>query len=124
MTRKAKAPADELGLGDDPLMDSDPLVTTFYQRARDAISSVPAGLKIDDADVTATRRRKAAKGRQPLREGQSFRLVTFSFSEEDVARLDALLQEAKRTGHKRVSRSQIVRLALRAVDLSDLPEQI
>ena len=42
MNRKAKVPDDELGLGDDPLMDSDPLVTTFYQRARDAISTIPA----------------------------------------------------------------------------------
>jgi hypothetical protein len=114
-TKKRAAPkdsdVDELGLGDDPLADEepsrDPLAEHFYRRS-----------------PTEKPRRARAKGRQPLKDGKTFRLVTFSFYEEDVARLDALLAEAKKKGHKRVSRSQIVRLALRQVDVSDLPEVI
>lgn len=103
---------EELGLGDDPLAGGeDPLADHFYRR--------PAAGSADKG-----RRAPRAKGRQPLKEGKTFRLVTFSFYEEDVARLDALLEEAKRKGHKRVSRSQIVRLALRQVDVEDLPEVI
>lgn len=98
---------EELGLGDNPLEDRDPLVTTFYR-----------------APEPAKGRGRRTKGRQPLKEGRTWRLVTFSFYEEDVRRLDALLNDAKRRGHKRVSRSQIVRLALRQVDLSSLPELI
>lgn len=109
MTKK-KAHEEELGLGDDPLAgDADPLAEHFYRRA-------PA--------PPEKPRRARAKGRQPLKDGRTFRLVTFSFYEEDVARLDALLEQAKKNGHKRVSRSQIVRLALRQVDVGDLPEVI
>lgn len=108
MTGKRKTDdEEELGLGDNPLDERDPLVTTFY-RAPEA----PKG------------RGRRGKGRQPLKEGRTWRLVTFSFYEEDVRRLDALLADAKKRGHKRVSRSQIVRLALRQVDLDSLPELI
>ena len=50
--------------------------------------------------------------------------MTFSFYEDDVERLDALLVQARKLGHRKVSRSQIVRLALRQVDLSKLPDVI
>ena len=108
-TKKPRAAAvvepEELGLGDDPLAGGeDPLATHFYQAAKP--------------------RKVRAKGRQPLPDGKSWRLVTFSFYEEDVRRLDALLAEAKKKGHRRVSRSQIVRLALRNVDLDGLPDVI
>lgn len=96
---------DELGLGANPLADADPLASTFYR-----------------APEPAKARGRRSRGRQPLKDGRTWRLVTFSFYEEDVRRLDALLSEAKRRGHKRVSRSQIVRLALRQVDLASLPE--
>lgn len=98
---------DEAGLGDDPLADArlDPLVEHFYVPPR-------------------TVKKKQGKGRQPLPDGRSFRLVTFSFYEEDVARLDELLAEARKKGHRKVSRSQIVRLALRQVDLGELPPDV
>lgn len=113
MTKKKAHDDEELGLGDDPLAgaDADPLAEHFYRRAP---PTTPAEKP----------KRAKVKGRQPLKEGRTFRLVTFSFYEEDVARLDALLEQAKKNGHKRVSRSQIVRLALRQVDVSDLPEVI
>jgi hypothetical protein len=96
-----------VGLGDDPLEGAprDALLDAFY-------------------GAPATKRPRRRRGRQPLKDGRTFRLVTFSFYEEDVARLDALLQEARKQGHRRTSRSQIVRLALRHVDLSQLPEDI
>jgi hypothetical protein len=65
-----------------------------------------------------------AKGRQPLADGKSFRLVTFSFYEDDVARLDELLVQARANGHRKASRSQIVRLALRQVNIVDLPDDV
>lgn len=109
-TPREPSAAEELGLGDDPLAGSDALVEHFYRRAEEAPHAKP--------------RRVRGKGRQPLKDGKTFRLVTFSFYEEDVARLDALLLEARRRGLKRVSRSQLVRLALRQVDLDGLPEVI
>jgi hypothetical protein len=119
VTKKKAHDEEELGLGDDPLAgESDPLAEHFYRR------SPPTTAPSAAASAGEKTRRARAKGRQPLKDGRTFRLVTFSFYEEDVARLDALLEEAKKNGHKRVSRSQIVRLALRQVDVSDLPEVI
>ena len=59
-----------------------------------------------------------------MADGKSFRLVTFSFYEDDVARLDELLAQARSQGHRKASRSQIVRLALRQVNIVDLPDEI
>jgi hypothetical protein len=108
--KKRAVDDDEIGLGEDPLSGGDPLVEHFYKPAKTATTTKPSKAK--------------AKGRQPLKDGQTWRLVTFSFYEDDVARLDALLEEAKKRGHRKVSRSQIVRLALRNVDLKHLPDVI
>ena len=99
----APALETELGLGHNPLDDEDPVVAALYAR--------PAA-------------RTKLPGRRPLQEGRSWRLVTFSFYEDDVARLDALLLKAKKRGHRRANRSQIMRLALRQVDISKLPELV
>ncbi|MBM4281679.1 MAG: hypothetical protein FJ137_13280 [Deltaproteobacteria bacterium] len=109
-TRASRPDGAEQGLGDNPLADParDPLLDAFY----------------GPGPAKRATKKKRGKGRQPLKDGKTFRLVTFSFYEEDVARLDKLLQEARRRGHRRVSRSQIVRLALRQVDLSQLPEEV
>jgi hypothetical protein len=109
-----ETPDDDLGLGlgDNPLAGiDDPLAEHFYQ--------APAR-----AGASRAKSRARGKGRQPLPDGKSWRLVTFSFYEDDVKRLDALLAEAKKKGHRKVSRSQIVRLALRNVDLSGLPDVV
>ncbi len=101
---RGKANSAELGLGDNPLAD-DVLVDAFYAPVKKKTGRKP-------------------RGRQPLKDGRTFRLVTFSVYEDDVARLDQLLADARELGHRRVSRSQIVRLALRQVDLSQLPDEI
>jgi hypothetical protein len=97
------------GLGENPLKDDDALVDALYRDPRSSGS---------------TARRGRGASRRPLPDGRSFRLVTFSFYEEDVARLDELLALAKERGHRGVSRSQIVRLALRQVNLDALPKRI
>jgi len=106
---------DEQGLGDNPLGGDDaldPLADAFYAP------------RADGAQARTAKRRRGSRERQPLQEGKSFRLVTFSFYEDDVARLDELLRLARARGHRKANRSQIVRLALRQVDLSKLPDEI
>ena len=123
---KPKAPADTApdvaaddvvgeGLGDDPFAH-DPVFEALY-----APSAVVARAPAPPAPHPNKGR---TKERRPLKEGQDWRLVTFSFYEDDVERLDALLVQARKLGHRKVSRSQIVRLALRQVDLSKLPDVI
>ncbi len=119
MTAKAtKRESEELGLGDNPLSADDVLTETFYAAPKKATAA-----KKKAASTTTTK--KAGRGRRmPLKDGASFRLVTFSFYEEDVARLDKLLAEARKKGKRKASRSQIVRLALRQVDVSALPDEV
>jgi hypothetical protein len=110
--RARKAVSEELGLGDNPLAADDVLVETFYAAPKKATAKKPATKK------------KTRGRRMPLKDGASFRLVTFSFYEDDVVRLDQLLAEARKQGKRKASRSQIVRLALRHVDVALLPDDV
>jgi hypothetical protein len=131
----------EQGLGVNPLDGDDPLTDAFYRAPTPrAVPAPPASVATTTSTVPTTAStlpptastpptkapggRARGKGRQPLQDGKSFRLVTFSIYEEDVARLDELLREARKLGHRRASRSQIVRLALRQVDLTELPDDV
>lgn len=107
----------ELGLGDNPLSSDDIMADVFFSPARPKKAT-------PETKTATTTKKPRGKGRQPLKDGRSFRLVTFSFYEEDVARLDKLLAEAKKKGFRSTSRSQIVRLALRQVDVTQLPDEI
>ena len=93
------------GLGSNPLAESDPLAQTLY--ATPSKGSV-----------------KSKAARKPTKEGQNWRLVTFSFYEEDVRLLDQLLSEAKDRGLRKVNRSQLMRFALRQIDLDKFPPTI
>ena len=103
MNQKKNAPQD--GMGSNPLNEADPLAETLYAR-----------------NSKATGKGKA--GRKPQKEGQSWRLVTFSFYEEDVQLLDSLLADAKARGLRKVNRSQLMRFALRQIDLDQFPPTI
>jgi hypothetical protein len=127
----------EQGLGSNPLDTDGGLdllavdVTTgatetdaFYGAPPPTMPPPPLATTSTTTTTSTPAKRPRARGRQPLPDGRTFRLVTFSFYEEDVARLDALLKAARQKGHRKASRSQIVRLALRHVDLDGLPEDI
>jgi len=124
--RPAAGPDVEQGLGDNPLADvgGDPFTAAFYGVGPTLTPTTAPTTATAAKKKTTTTTKAKPKGRQPLADGKSFRLVTFSFYEEDVARLDELLAEARNNGHRKASRSQIVRLALRQVNLVDLPDEI
>lgn len=118
MNAKPKRDTEELGLGDNPLSSADDVLTeTFY--------AAPKTAKKKAKKATKKKASSSGRGRRmPLKDGASFRLVTFSFYEEDVARLDKLLADARKKGKRKASRSQIVRLALRHVDVALLPDEV
>ena len=64
------------------------------------------------------------KGKAEKVSGKDFQKDLQKLVDELSVASDKLQGKAKKKGHKRVSRSQIVRLALRQVDVSDLPEVI
>jgi hypothetical protein len=117
----------ELGLGDNPLEDVGahevvaPEPVPASAEANALYDSTPPVLSTPTAGAP---KKPRARGRQPLPDGRTFRLVTFSFYEEDVARLDALMKAARHKGHRRANRSQIVRLALRQFNLDALPDDL
>lgn len=130
MAARTKRPGSALvegeqGLGDNPLADVgvDPFAAAFYG-VRAATPATTSPTTAANAKKPTRASKAKPKGRQPLADGKSFRLVTFSFYEDDVARLDELLAMAKANGHRKASRSQIVRLALRQVNIVDLPDDI
>ncbi len=77
---------------------------TFY---REGATKVPAKKK---------RVRKAKK-----KEDLHYEVICISLYKEDLARLDAMVAELKEQGHRKISRSGLIRFALDQVDLEKLP---
>ena len=66
------------------------------------------------------RRRKKPKAKQP----DHYKVICISMYVEDLARLDAKVAGLKDEGHRKMSRSALIRFALDQVDLSKLPPSI
>jgi hypothetical protein len=62
-------------------------------------------------------RRKRAKALKP----DHYEVICISLYKEDLARLDAKVRSLKEGGHRRMSRSALIRYALDTVDLDALP---
>jgi hypothetical protein len=81
------------------------LSETFYQAAPPAERATPA------------RGRKRAKAPKP----EHYEVICISLYKEDLARLDEKVQALKERGHRKMSRSALIRYALDSVDLERLP---
>ncbi len=62
-------------------------------------------------------RRARAKALKP----DHYEVICISLYKEDLARLDAKVRELKERGHRKMSRSALIRYALDTVDLDALP---
>lgn len=51
-----------------------------------------------------------------------YEVICISLYKEDLARLDAMVAELKERGHRKMSRSALIRFALDTADLSALPK--
>lgn len=81
-------------------------------------------LKQGDADVLARefygkRRAKAAPKKAAA---EHYSIVCISLYNEDLERLDKKVQELKRAGHRKMTRSALIRFALDQVDTRKLPK--
>lgn len=69
----------------------------------------------------------AAYGDEPAAEGAKkprpthYKVVCISLYNEDIDRLDRLVQELKRRGHTKANKSQVIREALLQIDLDKVP---
>lgn len=51
-----------------------------------------------------------------------YKVISISLYTEDIELLEQLVQEAKKLGHTKANKSQIIRCALRTLDLQKLPK--
>lgn len=91
--------ADPRGLGEDPLSADDVLDRDFFREPKKGA---------DEA---------RAKSDKP----KHYKVVSISLYNEDIEKLEALVAELKRRGHRRANKSQLIRFALDTVDIDDLP---
>jgi hypothetical protein len=100
------------------------------QRARDTMASVLEGDEVEtilrrtfyggDAPTTAPTRPKKARPKAP--KPDHYEVICISMYKEDLGRLDEKVTELKEAGHRKMSRSALIRFALDQVDLSKLPK--
>ena len=65
-------------------------------------------------------KRRPAKARKPAK-AEHYDVICISLYKEDLTRLDAMVAKLKKRGHRRVSRSALIRFALDQVDPKDFP---
>ena len=60
---------------------------------------------------------KKAKAKKP----DHYDVICISLYKEDLAQLDKMVAKLKKRGHRRISRSALIRFALDQVDIQDFP---
>ena len=63
--------------------------------------------------------RKKKKKRKP--KPDHYEVICISLYKEDLARLDEMVSKLKSDGHRKMSRSALIRFALDTADLDELP---
>jgi hypothetical protein len=72
-------------------------------------------------------RGNGAKAKRPKRKPKAqkkpdhYDVICISLYKEDLAQLDEMVAKLKKRGHRRVSRSALIRFALDRVDIRDFP---
>ncbi len=54
---------------------------------------------------------------------EGYKVISISLYDEDLEYLEALVSELKRRGHRRVSKSRLVRFALRSVNIDNIARE-
>ena len=67
-------------------------------------------------------KRRRAKAKKPkLKKPDHYDVICISLYNEDLAQLDKMVAKLKKRGHRRISRSALIRFALDQVDIGDFP---
>ena len=74
---------------------------------------------VEPAKVQPAARKKR---RRPKPAEVDYQVICISLYDEDLAALDAKVKGLKASGHRKMSRSALIRFALDQVDLSKLPK--
>jgi hypothetical protein len=68
-----------------------------------------------------TTKRSRAKAKAKKKKPDHYDVICISLYKEDLAELDTMVAKLKKQGHRRVSRSALIRFALDEVDIRDFP---
>lgn len=91
-------------LTDDPLSETEQILRDDFYGAR------------GDAEPPARSARPKTKKPKPTH----YKVVCISLYTQDIANLEAKVAELKRRGYTKANKSQLIRLALRNLDLDDV----
>lgn len=111
----------------DPLTDAETILRDdFYGRTQAApvakihdAETVPSKLpstKASPSTLTTTTKRAKAKSKPT-----HYKVVCISLYTQDIQNLESMVAELKRRGHTKANKSQLIRQALRMIDLDKLP---
>lgn len=111
-----KQPVDEIeppAMGRDPLADDEEILASTFYGGAEAPARRPK--KAQSAPRRTPRRRKKAAPTH-------YKIVSISLYNEDIERIDRLVQELKENGHPKANRSALIRFAIDNVDISKMPK--
>ena len=101
-------------LTNDPLSETEKILRDEYYGAGD-----------DDRDEAESREaaspREAAPAKRKKPKPTHYKVVCISLYTQDIESLEAKVAELKRRGHTKANKSQLIRYALRQLDLDKLP---
>jgi hypothetical protein len=97
--------------------------------AKDAVRDIFDADEVREVLSETFYREPASSAREPKRRARAkalkpdhYEVICISLYNEDLARLDAKVQRLKEQGHRKMSRSALIRYALDTVDLDALPK--
>lgn len=97
--------------------------------SHDGLSGLLSDTEIDDVlsstfyrqDLAPAKARSARPSRTPKPKPDHYEVICISLYKEDLERLDAKVQQLKQRGHRKMTRSSLIRFALDHVELDKLP---
>lgn len=114
-----KQPVDELeppAMGSDPLAD-EIVAETFYQAKSPVARAEPA-----PRPTKRPAARRAPRRRKKKAAPTHYKIVSISLYNEDIDKIDGMVQHLKENGHPKANRSALIRYAIDNVDISKMPK--
>jgi hypothetical protein len=110
VSRRAATPSSPAALHHDPL-ENEQILERFYRPQREPAAIAPSPEDLALAGSTARKPKPA-----------HYKIVCISLYNDDIERLEKMVETLKRRGHTKANKSQLIRAALDQVDLDKVPK--
>ena len=101
-------------MGSDPLAGDDEIMANTFYVATPGQQRAPA--------APSKQARRPARRRPKKAAPTHYKIVSISLYNEDIEKIDRLVQELKETGHPKANRSALIRYAIDTVDTTKMPK--